>query len=289
MVVPLPLVANRPLGTMVAYGFEKGSVHVDLDVADRLGATVLEILPDWARYPDPSDIRRIALDRGFRIHSAHGCWGGTTIKAARVDLGSPNRDTWVASVEDLKRCLDWLAEAGGTHLLVHPGGLSNPNDLVARRSQLGEGLLALAEHVATTSIFVCVENMPPGVHPGSRMADLTSLVEEIGHEKVGLALDTGHANLVASAGSETQDARGWLRTTHVHDNNGTQDSHQPPGSGTIDWAAWGQSLDRIGYHGPIMLECIRILRREPDRIDEDFIQRLRQLCQSVAIDRASFS
>ena len=268
---------TRPLGTMVAYGFERGSVHVDLDVADRLGVTVLEILPDWMRYPDPLEMRRIAADRGFTIHSAHGCWGGTSIKAARVDLGSLDRATWEASLDDLKRCLDWLAEAGGTHLVVHPGGLSEPADFDARRGRLRDGLIALGEHVEGTPQVVCVENMPPGVHPGSRMVDLAALVAEIGSNRVGVALDTGHANLVASTASETIDAGRWLRTTHVHDNNGRQDRHEPPGEGTIDWVRWAESLDAIGYEGPIMLECIRILRREPDRIDLAFLERLQTL------------
>ncbi len=52
-------------------------------------------------------------------------------------------------------------------------------------------------------------------------------------------------------------------TTHVHDNNGRQDSHLPPGHGTIDWLAWGRDLDAIAYTGPIMLECIRHLRQRP--------------------------
>src|SRR5436309_956891 len=98
----------RPLGTMVAYGFERGQIEVDLAIADRLGATCLEILPDWSRLPDPGVMRTLAGDRGFAIHSAHGCWGGQSIAAPRVDLGSTDPSTWQASVDDLKRCLDWL-------------------------------------------------------------------------------------------------------------------------------------------------------------------------------------
>ncbi len=273
-----PRRATRPLGTMVAYGFERGTVHFDLDVAERLGATVLEILPDWARLPDPSEMRKIALDRGFVIHSAHGCWGGTSIQASRVDLGSTDPATWAASVEDLKRCLDWLAEAGGTFLVVHPGGLSDPAEFDARRAHLRDGLATLGNHVEGSPLVVCVENMPAGVHPGSRMADLASIVSEIGSDRIGVALDTGHANIMASAASETTDAGRWLRTTHVHDNNGRQDNHETPGTGTIDWASWAEALDAIGYEGPIMLECIRILRREPERIDWVFLDRLRMLC-----------
>ena len=78
--------------------------------------------------------------------------------------------------------------------------------------------------------------------------------------QLALALDTGHANLTASAAEETLAAGCLLATTHVHDNNGRQDSHEPPGRGTVDWAGWGRALEQIGYGGPILLECVRFLR-----------------------------
>jgi sugar phosphate isomerase/epimerase len=105
--------------------------------------------------------------------------------------------------------------------------------------------------------------MPPGVHPGSRMAELAELLADLNHPRLALALDTGHANLAADVPGETQAAGSLLATTHVHDNNGRQDSHEPPGHGTINWPAWGRALDSIHYSGPIMMECIRSLRQDP--------------------------
>ena len=61
--------------------------------------------------------------RGFSIHSAHGCWGGQTIRAAVSTWARPIRRTHEESVDDLMRCVDWLAAAGGKCLVVHPGGL----------------------------------------------------------------------------------------------------------------------------------------------------------------------
>jgi sugar phosphate isomerase/epimerase len=109
-------------------------------------------------------------------------------------------------------------------------------------------------------VIVCVENMPPGVYPGSRMAELGEILRELDHPQLALALDTGHANLTASAAEETLAAGSLLATTHVHDNAGRQDSHEPPGHGTVDWTGWGRALDQIGYAGPVLLECIRFLR-----------------------------
>ena len=79
----------RPLGTMVAYGFADRDLDVDLAIARRLGARVLEILPDWRVLPDPEAACDAQVaDAGLAVHSAHGCWGGQSIRAARVDLGA---------------------------------------------------------------------------------------------------------------------------------------------------------------------------------------------------------
>jgi sugar phosphate isomerase/epimerase len=254
------VVPRRLLGTMITHGYPRLTPASELDLAESLGAVVLEILPDWRSYPDPSELRKMVADRGLSIWSAHGSWGGQSIAASRVDLGSTDPAVWSESVDDLRRCVDWIEAAGGTHLVVHPGGLSFPADAALRRDGLARGLLKLADHAGGARVIVCVENMPPGVHPGSRMQDLHDLLVELDQPGLGLALDTGHAHISSSLSAETAAAGRLLATTHVHDNDGRQDTHLPPGSGTIDWDGWSDALDAIGYEGPVMLECIRHIR-----------------------------
>ena len=267
----------RTLGTMIAYGFARGDVATDLAIGRQLGAASVEILPDWRTLPDPHNLRIRVADAGLIVHSAHGCWGGQSIRAGRVDLGSPEARTQSESVDDLKRCADWLRVVGGTCLVIHPGGLSAPEQAEARRAALAQGLISLAEHGRGTGIVLCVENMPSGVFPGSRMGDLFDLLAELDRPELALALDTGHANITADAASETLAAGHRLRTTHVHDNNGRQDTHLPPGLGSVDWNAWRKALDQIGYSGPIMLECIRHLRKFPECLTPEFLEFLRRL------------
>jgi sugar phosphate isomerase/epimerase len=271
----------RPLGTMVAYGFATVDFAAELALAQRLGASVLEVLPEWRALPDPGVLRRQVADSGLTVHSAHGCWGGQTIRAPRVDLGELGASAHRAAVADMKSCVDWLAAAGGTFLVVHPGGLSDAALAPARRAALARGLIALAEHARDTGVILCVENMPPGVHPGSRMADLFDLLAELDRPELALALDTGHAHLTAAAPGETLAAGRLLRTTHVHDNDGRQDTHLPPGLGTLDWPAWLEALDAIDYRGPILLECIRHLRNDPGSLSEELKGLLRRLTRGA--------
>lgn len=262
---------------MITHGYPGIKLADEFDLAARIGASLVEILPNWSANPSPAEVRRLAAERGITIHSAHGCWGGQTIKASRVDLASTERAIHRESIDDLKRCIDWLESAGGTYLVVHPGGLSHPEDLHPRRAALMHGLSELAEYANSGRTIICVENMPPGVWPGSRMGDLHELLEEIDHPRLALALDTGHARLSADPGEETIAAGSRLATTHVHDNDGRRDQHLPPGEGIADWSAWRQALDGVDYHGPILLECIRALRENPERMNGRFFEVLKIL------------
>ena len=49
----MDIVAGRPLGTMITYGFPEQELEAELELALGIGASVLEILPDWSRFPDP--------------------------------------------------------------------------------------------------------------------------------------------------------------------------------------------------------------------------------------------
>ena len=113
------------------------------------------------------------------------------------------------------------------------------------------------------------------------MADLAALIGSLNRPEIALALDTGHAHISSSPQIETTAAGGLLRTTHVHDNNGRQDTHLPPGFGTLDWNLWKATLDTIGYRGPIMLECIRHLRNHPETITPELCALLRRLTGEV--------
>lgn len=267
---------------MITQGYPGIKLAGEFDLAARIGASVVEVLPNWSVYPPPDDVARMSSERGIAIHSAHGCWGGQSIKASRVDLASTEASTHRASIDDLRRCIDWLEAAGGTYLIVHPGGLSNPDDLKPRRDALIRGLSELAEYATNGHTIICVENMPPGVWPGSRTADLSELLAEIDHPRLALILDTGHARLSGSPSEETVAAGSRLVTTHVHDNDGRRDLHLPPGEGVVDWPAWRQTLDDLDYRGPILLECIRALRENPERINGRFFEILEILTRAEA-------
>lgn len=86
---------------------------------------------------------------------------------------------------------------------------------------------------------------------------------------VGLALDTGHANV-------TGELEGFLRAfpdklvhVHVHDNLGKNDQHLGIGYGNINWHSFAELMKMSRFEGVLMIESI-------EHISES-IQRLRSL------------
>jgi sugar phosphate isomerase/epimerase len=84
---------------------------------------------------------------------------------------------------------------------------------------------------------------------------IIELVDAIDRDDVGMNLDTGHTFLEGhDPASVARKIGKRLFTTHLQDNFGVNDDHQPPGLGKIDWHSTLVALNEIGYNGPLMME-----------------------------------
>jgi len=70
------------------------------------------------------------------------------------------------------------------------------------------------------------------------------------------ALDVGHASVQfhGQAAESAELLSGFLASVRLHDNNGRDDTHRVPGSGSIDWPAALTACWKTGFTGPWMLE-----------------------------------
>lgn len=75
---------------------------------------------------------------------------------------------------------------------------------------------------------------------------LAMLIEEIGNPDFGFCFDTGHYNLFSSVPLERWFERlgRHIVEVHLHDNDGTADSHRAIGEGTVDFEAFFGLLGR---------------------------------------------
>jgi sugar phosphate isomerase/epimerase len=72
--------------------------------------------------------------------------------------------------------------------------------------------------------------------------------------------DIGHAHLATGVAEEWSLMKDRVRSTHLHDNDGKEDSHLAPGKGSIDWREAMQLLRARPDQYPLLLE----LREPPD-------------------------
>ncbi len=85
---------------------------------------------------------------------------------------------------------------------------------------------------------------------------IIGLVDALNRRDVGINIDTGHSFL-KDGGDVAETVRKIgkrLLTTHIQDNFGENDDHQPAGLGSIDWFAVLKALKETGYEGPLMME-----------------------------------
>jgi fructoselysine 3-epimerase len=86
-------------------------------------------------------------------------------------------------------------------------------------------------------------------------AQALRMIDEVGHDNLGVVLDTGHAQVVGElVGEALSMAKDRLFHIHVDDNQGLRDQHLVPGQGTFDFAGFCQALERIGYQGYLGVE-----------------------------------
>lgn len=172
--------------------------------------------------------------------------------------------------------LAYAAELGARHVVYH--GASHPDAPSSEDALLAEtrSLARLAERAERLDVTIAIENLAP-VFPGpetlsARPLLLRTMVRRIGSPAVGLCIDVGHANVIASLHHADpleliEPALDAAILFHLHDNLGSRrqpgpaptgidplrlDLHLPPGRGTVPWQSLAPHLKR--GNAPLILE-----------------------------------
>lgn len=212
----------------------------------------------WAGNPahfrpwDPHDVAaaRAALDAsGLCAFSLHAPFNGPDDNLSHPDEG--HRDH---ALQRHVECIEAAAALGAEVLVVHPGvRLPESPDIPALVARSSANLRKLADLAEARGVCLAVESLPP-TYLGGHVEELVEIVDAVASNAVGVCLDTGHCNLSGDVGGWVRATVGRVISIHLHDNDGTDDQHRPPGEGTINWPAVALALRDIGYRAPITLE-----------------------------------
>jgi sugar phosphate isomerase/epimerase len=142
-----------------------------------------------------------------------------------------------ASIEVLTSCFAIAAEVGAD-VVVHPGYFAWKEEREAATTQFKRSIYELTAAARERSISFYIENMGNWDYFFLRTPSELPLIGD-----VPLALDVGHAHQMGCL-SEFLNHRAVHY--HLHDNDGSADSHLPVGGGTIDFLAVMKAVRRNG-------------------------------------------
>ena len=133
-----------------------------------------------------------------------------------------------ASVEVLTQTFAIAAEVGAD-VVIHPGYYAWSQERERAAGRFRQSLDELTAAADDLSVTFFVENMGNWEYFFLRSCEDLPLVDGIG-----LALDVGHAHLNGCLDCFLTHPAAHF---HLHDNDGTADTHSPVGAGTIDFTA----------------------------------------------------
>jgi sugar phosphate isomerase/epimerase len=217
-------------------------------------------------YQDHAQIRELGhwfRDSPLKLHSLHSpmynddVWGRSGPHAV-LNITEPVKPKRLQVVDEIKRALDIAEIVPFRYLIQHIGVVGEEYE----DRKIDAAFAALEEisvFAGQRGVEVLIENTPNQLSSAERLL----MFFEQTHLNLNVCLDTGHANMREGVDTAYRLLKSRIRSTHIHDNNGKEDSHLFPldsQGGTIDWRRTMEKLRSTEDQYPLLLE----LREVPD-------------------------
>lgn len=169
---------------------------------------------------------------------------------------SPDAAIRAAALERLKKVIDAVAAAGGTHLCgpIHSalGTFSGTGPTPDEWKRGLETLTKAADHAQKNNVMLVCEYLNRfECYFLTNAADDARFCREANHPNLKMMYDTFHANI------EEKDLAAamrscWDQVVHVHI---SENDRSTPGEGHVDWKTTFQTLKELKYDGWLMVEA----------------------------------
>ena len=193
---------------------------------------------------------------------------GLSGPSANINITETTKSKRVQMVDEVKRAIEVAESIPFQYLIQHLGG--EYEDFDERKVDAAfnslEELKLFAKH---RGVEILLENM----HNEMASPERLHYFNTVTHLKLKYCFDVGHAQLGSSVDAAWDIMRPEVRVVHIHDNNGKEDSHLPPMSGSISWQNVMHKLRRDSPHAPVVLETAAVenldeVRRVFERLEE---------------------
>ena len=190
----------------------------------------------------------------LKLHSLHSPlhtdeYAGRSGPHAVINITEPVKSKRIPMLDEIKRALEVAETIPFPYLIQHIGVTGQEYD-----ERYVEAAFTALEEISLFArqrgVEVLLENTPNALGTAERLL----LFLNTTHLNVNVCLDVGHAHMNEGVESAYRSLKSRIRSTHVHDNDGTRDDHRVPGAGTIDWDAAVVETQKIGYDGVLVFE-----------------------------------
>lgn len=217
-------------------------------------------------YRDKSQVNELGYwfrDAELKCHSLHApmynddCWGRTGPSAV-VSITERSKPRRLECVDEIKRALEVAEQVPFRYLIQHLGVAGEEYDEFKLEAAF-TALEDLSLFARNRGVEILLENIPNRLSSAERLIHFN----EITHLNLNFCFDTGHANIMEGVDTAFALMQDRIRSTHIHDNNGSDDVHLFPtlaSGGTIDWKRIMGLLRSRGSQFPLLLE----LKDSPD-------------------------
>ena len=220
-------------------------------------------------------------DATLKLHSLHSpmyndeVWGRSGPHSV-ITITEPVKSQRLHMVDEIKRALE-IAETIPFRYLIQHIGVSGEEFSERKVDAAFSALEELSLFARQRGVEILLENIPNELSTAERLRDFI----EVTHLDLGFVFDVGHANIGEGVEAAFEIMKDRIRSTHVHDNNGTDDKHLFPlmaDGATVDWKRTMSLLRSRPEQYPLLLELREVegMEHPLDRVNEVF-DRLEEL------------
>jgi sugar phosphate isomerase/epimerase len=229
-------------------------------------AKYVELVDDGGHELDKNRVAQLksvanSYDVQFTVHAPF----------AGMNIGLESKRLLNAMLKRLKESIMNAAALECKMWVFHPGlrsaiSVFYPGEDWTRNQESSISLFRFAEE---HDVKIGVENIM-GPFVLKNVADFERFYAEL-DDNIGLALDTGHANLSGEVDGFLKAFPDKLVHVHAHDNYGQSDQHLGIGLGNINWKSFAELFKKTSFDGIVIVESV-------EHLDES-VEKLKKLLQ----------
>lgn len=211
-------------------------------------------------YRDKAHVRELGnwfRDSELKLHSLHSPmhsdeYSGRSGPDAVITITETTKAERIRMVDEIKRAIE-VAEFIPCEFLIQHIGVLHEEFNEFKVEAAFTALEQLSLFARQRGVNILLENIPNGLSTAERLRHFLSVT----HLDLNFVFDTGHANIGAGVENEFEIMKERIRSLHVHDNDGKQDTHLFPmvsEGGTIPWPSTMELLRSRESQYPLLLE-----------------------------------